>query len=228
MNGKVLIIDDDAELVSLLSDLLTQQNYQVSAENDGHSGLESALRYTFDVILLDVMLPGMDGFEVLKQLRMKKMTPVIMLTAKGDDYDKVIGLEIGADDYVPKPFNPRELLARVKAMFRRIEHISNHNVDQDLIVNHVQLQQNNHSVISHEKHIELTGAEFQLLQLLMNNAGAIVSKEQISQKVFNRPLLPFDRNIDMHVSNIRKKLSNDKNEKIKTIRGSGYIFLKGE
>lgn len=223
---KILIIDDDEELALLLKELLVQQSYKVDLAHDGLVGLNSARSHDYDVILLDVMLPTLDGFEVLKQLRTTHFTPIIMLTARGDDFDRIFGLELGADDYLPKPFNHRELLARVKAITRRLEHFAQSKAVQ-LDINNVRLHVSAREVFCNEQEITLTGTEFQILQLLMLNAGEIVSKEVISENVLNRRLAAFDRSIDMHVSNIRKKLQlQDEKEKISTVRGAGYIFLQ--
>lgn len=226
---RILLIDDDRELSDLLIEYLQTENFVLTPAYDGKSGLEQALTNQYDIILLDVMLPEMDGFEVLKKLRQQCITPVLMLTAKGDDFDRIFGLELGADDYLPKPFNHRELLARIKAIVRRIEFLTGGN-NQDLIqLNNVEIKTATREVSCLGQPIELTGTEFQILHLLMDNHGSIVSKEQISQDVLGRRLTPFDRNIDMHVSNIRKKLQKiDEKDKIKTVRGSGYIFLTGE
>lgn len=223
---QVLIIDDDVELAQLLKELLNQQNYSVELAHDGLAGLNLAKTKEYDVILLDVMLPSLDGFEVLKQLRMTHFTPIIMLTARGDDFDRIFGLEMGADDYLPKPFNHRELLARVKAITRRVEHLAQSKATQ-LEINNVLLHVSAREVTCAGHEVTLTGTEFQILHLLMHNAGEIVSKETISETVLNRRLAAFDRSIDMHVSNIRKKLqAKDDKEKISTVRGAGYIFLQ--
>lgn len=223
---KVLIIDDDEELACLLKELLVQQGYNADLAHDGQTGLNQARTQEYDVILLDVMLPVLDGFEVLKQLRTTHFTPVIMLTARGDDFDRIFGLELGADDYLPKPFNHRELLARVKAITRRVEHFAHAKTTQ-LELNNVLLHVSAREVSCAGQPITLTGTEFQILHLLMQNPGEIVSKQTISETVLNRRLAAFDRSIDMHVSNIRKKLqAKDSNEKISTVRSAGYIFLQ--
>ena len=188
---QILLIDDDIELSELLCEYLGAHGFDVVTEHDGQSGLDRALKEDFALILLDVMLPKLDGFEVLKQFRQKKLTPLIMLTARGEDFDRIFGLELGADDYLAKPFNHRELLARVKAITRRIDHINSLNKTTNLDMN-----------------------------------GIRVCPK--SREVFAR-LVAFDRSIDMHVSNIRKKIAEHcSGEKIKTVRGSGYIFLSGE
>lgn len=226
--NNLLLIDDDQELTELLSEYLGSQGFTIAIANDGEMGLNMANEKQYDLILLDVMLPKMDGFEVLKQLRQTNKTPVLMLTARGDDFDRIFGLELGADDYLPKPFNHRELVARVKAITRRIEHIEAITQLDNLEINHVKLNLGARQVYCHDQEIILTGTEFQILHLLMNNPSQIVSKETISQEVLGRRLAPFDRSIDMHVSNIRKKLQmHSDNDKLKTVRGAGYIFIKG-
>ncbi|MDE3271651.1 response regulator transcription factor [Pseudoalteromonas sp. G4] len=222
---KVLLIDDDIELVELLTEYLSSHGFSITAYHRGDTGLSHAQTHDYDVILLDVMLPGIDGFEVLKQLRQTKLTPVIMLTAKGEDFDRIFGLELGADDYLAKPFNHRELLARVKAITRRIENIQQL-ANNSLEENGIRLTPHTREAFAAENKIELTGTEFEILFLLLNNQGEIVSKEAISEQVLGRKLAPFDRSIDMHVSNIRKKIAEHiEQEKIKTVRGAGYILL---
>lgn len=223
---KILLIDDDIELCSLLDEYLSAQQFNITKQHRGDDGLQAALAQDYDVILLDVMLPGIDGFEVLKQLRQKKLTPVIMLTAKGEDFDRIFGLELGADDYLAKPFNHRELLARVKAITRRIEHIKSLNNGSQIDHYGISLNIATRQAKANQHNIELTGTEFEILSLLLNRAGQIVSKESISESVLGRRLAPFDRSIDMHVSNIRKKIAQYiEDERIKTVRGSGYILV---
>ncbi len=226
---QLLLIDDDTELCDLLNEYLTAQGFIINIEHDGEAGLNRALSQDFDLILLDVMLPKLEGFDVLKQLRQKKLTPVIMLTARGEDFDRIFGLELGADDYLAKPFNHRELLARVKAITRRIEHINANNKPEKYKVNDINILPKSRQAFVIDQQLTLTGTEYEILVLLVNNVGDIVSKETISHQVLGRNLAPFDRAIDMHVSNIRKKISQHvSDEKIKTIRGSGYIFLAGK
>lgn len=225
---KLLLIDDDHELTELLTEYLNSQGFDITVAHDGEQGLNMANDKQYDLILLDVMLPKLDGFEVLKQLRTTNKTPVLMLTARGDDFDRIFGLELGADDYLPKPFNHRELVARVKAITRRIEHIQSVKHHNDLEINEVKLNLSNRQVTCKGIEVPLTGTEFQMLHLLMNTPGEIVSKETISQEVLGRKLAPFDRSIDMHLSNIRKKLQKHApDDKLKTVRGAGYIFIKG-
>lgn len=225
------MIDDDTGLCELLSEYLTAQGFEIQSVHDGEQGLKLAQANDYALILLDVMLPTLDGFEVLKQLRQTKLTPVIMLTAKGEDFDCIFGLELGADDYIPKPFNHRELLARVKAITRRIEHINSLNVatTSKLLVNGITVNLAAREASIDGSTLTLTGTEYEILTLLCKNAGEVVSKEQISEEVLGRRLASFDRSIDMHVSNIRKKIAEHiPGERIKTMRGTGYVFIQGE
>ncbi|HDZ34743.1 response regulator [Pseudoalteromonas sp. AS84] len=228
---KLLMIDDDTGLCELLSEYLTAQGFEIQSVHDGEQGLKLAQANDYALILLDVMLPTLDGFEVLKQLRQTKLTPVIMLTAKGEDFDRIFGLELGADDYIPKPFNHRELLARVKAITRRIEHINSLNAatTSKLLVNGITVNLAAREASIDSSTLTLTGTEYEILTLLCKNAGEVVSKEQISEEVLGRRLASFDRSIDMHVSNIRKKIAEHiPGERIKTMRGTGYVFIQGE
>lgn len=228
-NRHLLLIDDDQELVELLTEFLASEGYQVSSALDGISGLEKAKTEQYSLILLDVMLPGLNGFELLKALGDKHHTPILMLTAKGDDTDRVLGLELGADDYLPKPYNPSELLARIKAILRRIDIIKNKDKAITLEHNHVLIKGASREVFCHGQLILLTGTEFEMLHLLMENLDTIVSKEQLSEQILGRALSAYDRSIDMHISNIRKKLQlHVELDKIKTIRGVGYVFMSGD
>ncbi|WP_293752020.1 response regulator transcription factor [uncultured Paraglaciecola sp.] len=223
----ILLIDDDLELTELLREYLTPQGYELDIVHDGEMGLSLATSSKhYDLILLDVMLPKLDGFEVLKKLRTSHLTPVLMLTAKGDDYDKILGLEMGADDYLAKPFNHRELSARIKALVRRMALLPSGTVQQNLKVGNVELSPSAQQVYCADNLVEMTGTEYSILHLLMINQGHLVSKQDISEKVLGRKLAAFDRSIDMHVSNLRKKLAVfSLEEKIKTHRGAGYLYL---
>jgi two-component system response regulator CpxR len=224
----ILIIDDDTELTEMLAAYLGTAEYRVKVCNDGQAGLAEAVSGGhYDLILLDVMMPKMDGFDVLKKLRVSHATPVLMLTARGDDYDRILGLELGADDYLGKPFNHRELMARIKAIFRRLSLASSGRaIEQDLSVNNIFLSPSAQLAKVDDVEITLTSTEFSTLRLLMLNAGSRVTKEEISLKVLGKPLQPFDRSIDMHVSNLRKKMAAvTPQEKIKTIRGVGYMLM---
>lgn len=224
-NKSLLLVDDDESLTQLLDEYLTPQGYDVTIAHDGKSGLALATSRHFDLILLDVMLPQMDGFEVLKRLRVSHLTPVLMLTARGDDFDRVFGLELGADDYLPKPFNHRELSARIKAIVRRMDYVPSVSQQQELSIGKVVLRPAVQQVLCDDQPVEFTATEFAILHLMMINQGQIVSKDDISEKVLGRKLMAFDRSIDMHLSNIRKKLARcDEQERIKTIRGTGYLF----
>ncbi|WP_462153935.1 response regulator [Pseudoalteromonas piscicida] len=227
MKHSILLIDDDQELCGLLKEYFTAEGFEVAMAHTGTEGLQLALKQNFDLILLDVMLPEMDGFEVLKALRVQKMTPVIMLTAKGDDFDRIFGLELGADDYIPKPFNHRELLARVKAITRRVNHYKQHSLDDTFTIHQLRLDVASRSATVNGEVLSLTGTEYEVLLLLVRTAGEVVDKQTISRQVLGRPLVPYDRSIDMHVSNVRKKIAAlSEHTYIKTIRGAGYIFLK--
>lgn len=223
----LLLIDDDTEFTQLLSEYLSPQGYELDMAHDGETGLSMATSSKhYDLILLDVMLPKLDGFEVLKRLRTSHLTPVLMLTAKGDDYDKIFGLEMGADDYLAKPFNHRELSARIKALVRRMALLPSGSVQQSIVLGDVELSPASQQVQCASHPVELTGTEYAILHLLMINHGKVVSKQDISEKVLGRKLAAFDRSIDMHVSNLRKKLGEySSEEKIKTHRGAGYLYL---
>jgi len=225
---QILLIDDDYELGELLQEYLAMEGYQLTVCHDGESGLTAALTGQYDLVLLDVMLPKMNGFDVLKQLRTESMLPVIMLTARGDSVDRVLGLEHGADDYIPKPYYHHELVARIKALFRRIE-VGQPKVPNTWIqVDELKLHKATRCVKLNDVEIELTGAEFGVLLTLLESAGEVVDKEVLSQSALGRRLSAFDRSIDMHVSNLRKKLGERKDGKayIKTVRGQGYILVQ--
>lgn len=221
---EVLLIDDDAELSSMLSDYLSRYGFRVTVAHRGDTGLEEALERPYSLILLDVMLPGMDGFEILKKLRATSSVKVLMLTARGDDVDRIVGLEIGADDYLPKPFNPRELLARMRAVLRRTMLPAMENESTLLRVNDLELDSEARTVFQSGKRIELTGVEFALLEALMHSPGKIIPREELAESVLGRRFNPMDRSLDMHVSRLRKKLceGSSQEDQLKTIRGMGY------
>lgn len=221
----ILIIDDDHELCELLDDYLAAEGFQISCLHDGAQGAAQSLE-PFDLMVLDVMLPGMNGFDVLRQIRQRSEIPVIMLTARGDDVDRIVGLELGADDYLPKPFNPRELIARIRAIQRRTEGRSGVADNQPLEIGDLQLLQSSRQLFRHGSEIALTSVEFSLLQVLLSQAGQVVSRETLVQQVLGRHLSPYDRSIDVHISSLRKKLGpqDGNTERIKTIRGIGYLY----
>ncbi len=229
---QLLLIDDDHALAELLVDYLSQQGFMVQCCFDGQSGLELAYKSEFDLILLDVMMPKLNGFEVLKALGSEYKTPVLMLTAKGDHDDKVRGLELGADDYLAKPFHHQELLARIQAILRRIDIMTqqnSHSENSTLTINDIELNHATRAVTCHTNPITLTGTEYQILTMLMEHHGQIIAKDALSKQVLSRKLAPFDRSIDVHVGNIRRKFSPYCTiDKIKTVRGAGYLFLTGE
>lgn len=222
----VLLIDDDTELTKLLEEYLEEEQFHLDAAHDGVAGLDKALNNQYSVVVLDVMLPGMSGLDVLKQLRQKSSVPVLMLTARGSELDRILGLELGADDYLPKPFNPRELVARLRAILRRT--VSGTTVSsQPVHVADVELHPESRSVTCGGKPVTLTGAEFDLLYTFLRNPGKIISREDLTQAALGRPMSPMDRSIDVHVSNLRRKLGgyDGNHERIKAIRGSGYVYL---
>jgi two-component system response regulator CpxR len=225
----ILIIDDDVELCELLEEYLSSQEFSITKCHDGADGLELALKIVPDLIVLDVMLPNMNGFEVLRGLRAESAIPVVMLTAKGEEIDRIVGLEMGADDYLPKPFNPRELLARVRAVFRRIGKPEKESTESGRIeVGDVVLDKNTQTVYKDSEQVILTSVEFQILTILLENAGKVVERPDLSEKVLGRRLSYDDRSIDVHLSNLRKKLGHKLGEleRIKTVRGTGYLYVK--
>lgn len=219
--NKILLIDDDEELCELVSEYLSVEGFDVEAVHDGETGLKTAAEERHSLIILDVMLPKKNGFDVLRELRERSKIPVLMLTAKGDDMERIVGLEIGADDYLPKPFNPRELVARLRAILRRVHLEATELNNEKLKVDEIEVSVSARSAKNNGEEIQLTSVEFDLLVILLRNAGNVVKKEDLSLQVLDRRLSPFDRSLDMHVSNLRKKLENDR---IKTIRSVGYIY----
>jgi DNA-binding response OmpR family regulator len=221
----VLLVDDDIELCSMLEDYLMRHGFAVTMEHNGELGLHRALTGEYAIVLLDVMLPGLDGFEVLRRLRTSSQVSVLLLTARGEDIDRIVGLEIGADDYLPKPFNPRELLARIRAILRRtaaskpsragIKHLS---------VAGIELDSGSRSASCNGVELDLTNVEFELLGALMQAPGQILTREHLTECVLDRRFNPFDRSLDMHVSRLRRKLDDaaELGDQIKTIRSVGY------
>jgi two-component system response regulator CpxR len=225
---RVLVIDDDIELCELVAEYLKQEGFEVEAVHDGAQGIEQALSGDYALVVLDVMLPGVNGFDVLRRVRAKSRTPVLMLTARGEEVDRIVGLEIGADDYLSKPFNPRELVARIRAILRRTKSAPPETPGklEVLSVGDIELDKGARVVRRAGKPVELTAVEFDLLEILLRSAGHVVTREELFKSVLGREFTPFDRSIDMHVSNLRKKLGHRINgtERIKTIRAVGYIY----
>ncbi len=230
--ARLLVIDDDDELGELLGTYLGAEGFEVELVHDGHTGLARALEGGFDLIVLDVMLPGQNGFDVLRALRKSSRVPVLMLTARGEDVDRIVGLELGADDYLPKPFNPRELVARIRAIRRRLDDAPV--APQPLSVGAVTLDPATHVVTVHDDPVALTTAEFAILEILLRQAGHVVTRETLCEEALERAFSPFDRSIDVHVSNLRKKLSGalaagasedaPAEDPIRTVRGTGYLY----
>ena len=226
MSSKVLLVDDDDLLTELLTEYLTAEGLDVTRMPDGESGVQEILGNNhYDVVVLDSMMPKMNGLDVLKTVRAQSKIPVIMLTAKGDDIDRIIGLEMGADDYVPKPCQPRELLARINAILRRAQQTTeNPSVVNSISASGITLFPAKRQAMIGDAALELTSTEFNLLEVLMRHAGQVVSKENLSQEALDRKLAKFDRSIDVHISSIRHKLGDA--SLIQTVRGLGYLFVK--
>lgn len=225
----ILIIDDDEILAGLFQDYLQGEKFTVELAHTGQSGLDAALTDAFDLVVLDVMLPDMQGTEVLKHIRSKSHVPILMFTAKGDDVDRILGLEAGADDYVPKPCTPRELIARIKAILRRTEQYPQlPDTQTTLNIGPLQLSPQKRQAIWFNQPLDLTSTEFSLLEALAKQAGQVVSKNMLSESALGRPLARFDRSIDVHMSSIRHKLGvqQDGHAYIQTVRGKGYQLIK--
>lgn len=225
----VLLVDDDVELTELLREYLSQEGFEATAVHDGESGVSTALSGRHAIVVLDVMMPGVNGIEALRRIRASSRVPVLMLTARGDDIDRVVGLELGADDYVPKPCTPRELVARLRAILRRTAHTDSADANgQALAVGHLHVWPQKRQAHWQDQPLDLTSAEFSLLEVLARNAGDIVSKATLCEQALGRPLARFDRSIDVHLSSIRRKLGLRADGKpwIETVRGRGYQLLK--
>jgi two-component system OmpR family response regulator/two-component system response regulator CpxR len=224
----ILLIDDDQPLTGLLSDFLRQEGFRVTCRHDGASGCELALQQAVDLVVLDIMMPGMDGIAVLRALRAQGTVPIVILSARGDAIDRILGLELGADDYVPKPCPPRELAARIKAILRRIDAAQAEQPTEPLVVGALSLVPERREARWLDKQLTLTGIEYNLLEVLARHAGRVVSKRQLSEQALGRDLERFDRSIDVHISSIRQKLPRqpDGQSRILTVRGMGYQLIK--
>ena len=232
---RILVVDDDRKLCRLIADYLTPMGYDVSVVHTGSDGVEKATGEAWSAVILDVMLPGMDGFEVLKQIRKTSDVPVLMLTARGDEADRIVGLEIGADDYLPKTFSTRELLARLRAVTRRASLPAGRKVGDDgrepeIVVGGLRVDPNTRIAIFNDEPLTLTPVEFDLLASLARARGRIKTREQLLEEIRERNYEVFDRSIDVHISALRKKLGDDAREPrfIKTVRSAGYMFLRPE
>ncbi len=226
----ILIIDDDMDLCELLRDYLTTEGFAVETVYDGVGGAERAVSGKYALVVLDVMLPGINGFEVLRRIRAASRVSVLMLTARGDDVDRIVGLEMGADDYLPKPFNPRELVARIRAVLRRVESDNQPQADSGrLVVGDMELVPGTRTVLRDGQKVELTSVEFAILETLLRLAGQVVSRDDLVQQALRRRLSAYDRSIDVHVSSLRRKLGQrrDDTERIKTVRNIGYLYSAG-
>ncbi|MEM7613043.1 MAG: response regulator transcription factor [Pseudomonadota bacterium] len=227
-SAHVLIIDDDVAFCDLVVEYVRSEgNLDVSCVHDGQLGVRSAISGKFDVVVLDVGLPRLNGFEVLKKIRDSSDVPVLMLTARGDDIDRILGLEIGADDYVPKPCNLRELVARLRAILRRGRLRGGPVEDSRLTVGDVTIERGTQSVYRNGTIVQLTGAEFSILSVLCEAAGEVVDKSHIARQGLGRRIMPYDRSVDVHVGNLRRKLGPlaDGRQRIKTVRGRGYLYV---
>ncbi|GLS26105.1 response regulator transcription factor [Marinibactrum halimedae] len=224
--NNILLIDDDLELCDLLKEYLHGEGYDVTLVHDGGEACQTVRRQDFDAIVLDVMLPTQNGFEVLTEIREQSNIPILMLTAKGDSADRIVGLESGADDYLPKPCNPRELVARLNAIQRRMGGHPPTPKEVEVSLSDITLNRGNRTCFYKEEPLSITGAEFSILEMLMQHAGDILSKETLTEKALKRKLTPYDRSIDVHVSNIRKKLTKigAPKDQIINVRGAGYMF----
>jgi len=231
--NRLLIVDDDRDLVNLLKRYLEGEGFHVDAAYDHASGLSAAHAGGHELIILDVMLPGGSGFELLKSVRQQSAVPVLLLTARGEAVDRILGLEIGADDYLAKPFDPRELVARIRAIFRRTREGTpaggRGDQDEELTVSGISMSTSTRTVSCAGAAVDLTSVEFNVLELLLRHAGSVVTREQIAEVALGRPLNAFDRSVDVHVSRLRKKLAAcpGSDELIRPIRGIGY-FLAAE
>jgi two-component system, OmpR family, response regulator CpxR len=225
--SSVLLIDDDLDFCSLMAELLHTNGFHLELAHEGQSGLARATEEEFDLILLDVMLPAQNGYEVLRQLRKENTTPVILLTARTDQRERIAGLESGADDYICKPFNPRELIARARAVLRRTEQF--HSTAPIVIeVGDVKLNRKTRRVWKKNREIPLTFCEFDILEMLLRSSGTVISRDAIATALYKREATPFERAIDVHISHLRKKFESEGEMLIRAVRGVGYMFSQAE
>ncbi|MFN0110246.1 MAG: response regulator transcription factor [Blastocatellia bacterium] len=227
---KILMIDDDVKLCRLVKEYLEPMGYEIETAHTGPAGLEKALAASFQAVILDVMLPGMDGFEVLRQIRKTSVVPVLMLTALGDESDRIVGLEIGADDYLPKTFSTRELLARLRAVVRRSQIAASQPTTEteEIVVNDLRVNSAARRAVLADQTLTLTAVEFDLLFCLARAADRVLSRDQLLDEISGRNYEVFDRSIDVHISSLRRKLGDDpKNPRfIRTVRSAGYMLIR--
>jgi two-component system, OmpR family, response regulator CpxR len=226
---RILVVDDDVELCELVGQYLQSQGFETEAVHDGITGVSAALSDRHAMVILDVMLPGIRGFEALRQIRAQSKIPVIMLTAHGEDVDRIVGLEIGADDYLAKPFNPRELAARIHAVLRRTSAASGREAQNSGSIRwgDIRLDTRARTVRNKTREIELTAAEFELLGMFLRSPGEVIAREELVKNALGRDLEPSDRSLDVHISNLRKKLGpfEDGTERIRAVRNAGYVYV---
>jgi DNA-binding response OmpR family regulator len=218
----LLLVDDDVELCGMMHEFFAQEGHHLDTAYNGREGLTAALNNTYDLVILDVMLPVIDGFELLQRLRRRKDLPIIMLTARVQQQDRIRGLDWGADDYLPKPFDPDELLARIRAVLRRSESLTRAEA-QEIVIGNIRVNPTSREAWLNDDPVELTATEFDLLEMLMRSPGRVVSRDEITAALFEREATPYDRFLDVHISHLRKKLEGDRSL-IRTVRGVGYVF----
>jgi len=222
----ILLIDDDVSLCTLMSEFFAEHGFHIDAVYDGATGLARAFLGKHDLVLLDVMLPVLDGFHVLQTLRQRTAIPVIMLTARSAQQDRIAGLDAGADDYIAKPFGPHELLARVRAVLRRTGFTRS--AAGPVTVNDIELNSRTREVRKAKVPVVVTSLEFDILDILMRSAGHVVSRDELATVLYNREATPFERSIDVHISHLRKKLETGGRPLIRTVRGVGYLFVAAD
>jgi len=227
---RILLADDDTELCEMLTEYLTHEGFAVDVASDGTMALDKALAHEYDLIILDVMMPFQSGFDVLRQLRKTRTTPVLMLTARAEDVDSIVGLELGADDYLTKPTNPRVLVAHMRSVLRRARAQALETevpAAEILRLDDLEIHTGSRSVVCVGQPLEMTSTEYSVLEVLVREAGHVVTKAELSERALGRKLSPYDRSLDMHVSNLRRKLGStpENGERIKTVRGVGYQYV---
>ncbi len=224
MQSRVLLVEDDAELRELLARYLTNQGFTVREAANGRDGLALALGQDCDIVVLDIMLPDISGLDVLRDLRARAHLPVVLLTARGDETDRIVGFEVGADDYIPKPCNPRELVARLQALLRRIAWDQKAELDATRTYGDLRVEPAHRRIYQNNEPMDLTATEYEVLQVLLAHAGSVVRKTDLMQWALGRRLEAYDRTLDMHISNLRRKLGSDEPPRIETVRGLGYSY----